>query len=326
VNQRRQFLAWAGALFVLPIPCFAQRTSYARRIGVLSGGSSADLELQASITALVQGLRDLGWRNLHIHARYAERDPGRLRQAARELLAYQPEVVVAATSNEVAVLRDQAPSIPIIFTQVPDPVDAGFVSSFGRPGDYATGIASFDASVCDGSLRALKACAPSINRVAVVFDPVDPSWPAYVRSINAAAPAIGMSWSPAGVQNPAELARELEGFARTPNCALLVLPSLVARNHRDLMIELAARHRLPAIYPRADFAANGGLMSYGVNVPHQYRQAAAYVDRILRGARAADLPAGSPAKLDLAINLETANSLRLTIPRSLLERADLLIG
>lgn len=323
--NKRQFLLSASALLAAPLGVHA-RTRFARRIGVLSGGASTDLELHTAISALVTGLRDLGWTNLQIHARYAERDPARLRPAAKDLLGYQPEVVVAATAQEVAVLQDLTLSIPIVFTQIPDPVNASLVSSFRRPADNVTGLTAFDPALCERSLRALMACAPGVRRIAVAFDPVDPSWPAYVRAINTSTPVLGLAWSAIGAQDAAELTRSLDVFARLPSGALLVLPSLTARDHQDLLIDLATRYRLPAIYPRADFAANGGLMSYGLNVPYLYRHAAAYVDRILRGARPADLPTSAPAKFDFAINTNTAKELGLEIPRTLLESADFVVG
>jgi putative ABC transport system substrate-binding protein len=311
---------------VAPLAARAQSQTFARRVGVLSGGSSGDLELRSAIGALESGLRELGWTNLQILARYAERDPARLRPAAKDLMGYQPEVIVAATKNEVSVLRDLMPSIPIVFTQIPDPVEAGLVSSFGRPSDNVTGVAAFDPSLCDGSLRAILACAPHVARVAVAFDPTDPSWPAYARAIEASARNLRLTWSPVGAQDAAELTRTVGEFARQPNGALFVLPSLTARDYRDLLIELAARYRLPAIYPRADFASSGGLMSYGINVPHLYRDAAAYVDRLLKGARTIDLPPGRPGRFDFVINRQTAKTLGLEIPRLLLQRADLVIS
>src|SRR5713226_1709748 len=303
--QRRQFLLTAGALLAAPFAATAQQVGKVRRIGVQTSNGRADPETQSQIAALVGRLQELGWKdgsNLRIDYRYGEGDSTRAPRLARELLDLRPEVIVAATTTVVTAFRQQTLSIPIVFVQVPDPVAAGFVTSLARPNGNITGFTNFEFSIGGKWLQAIKECAPKISRAAVIFDPGNPSWTAYLRAIEASAPNFGVQLTPAGVRDAAEIRHEIGVLAKLPNGALVVLPSAVTVQHRDLVISLAARRHLPAIYPYNFFAASGGLMSYGV-----------------------DLPVQQPTKFELVINLKTAKALGLSIPKELLLRADRVI-
>ena len=326
--RRRQLLLAAGAYLARPFAAIAQQAGKVRRIGVQTSNGKADPETQSQIAALVGRLQELGWKdgsNLRIDYRYGEGDSTRAPRLARELLDLRPEVIVAATTTATTALRQLTLSIPIVFVQVPDPVAAGFVTNLARPNGNITGFTNFEFSIGGKWLQAIKECAPKVSRAAVIFDPGNPSRTAYLRAIEASAPNFGVQLTPAGVRNAAELEHEIGVFAKLANGALIVLPSAVTVQHRDLVISLAARHRLPAIYPYNFFAESGGLMSYGVDLPDLYRRAASYIDRILKGAKPADLPVQQPTKFELVINLKTAKALGLSIPKELLLRADRVI-
>jgi putative tryptophan/tyrosine transport system substrate-binding protein len=326
--RRRQFLLTASAFLAVPFAVTAQQAGKVRRIGVQTSTARADPETRSQIAALVARLQELGWKdgsNLHIDYRYGEGDSTRAPQLAREMLALRPEVIVAATTPAATALRQLTLSIPIVFVQVPDPVAAGFVTNLARPDGNITGFTNFEFSIGGKWLQAIKECAPKVSRVAVIFDAANPSWTAYLRAIEASAPNFGVQLTPVGARNAAELEHEIGVFAKTANGALVVLPSALTVQHRDLIISLAARHHLPAIYPYNFFASSGGLMSYGVDLPDLYRRAASYVDQILKGAKPADLPVQFPTKLELVINLKTAKALGLTISKELLFRADKVI-
>ena len=230
-------------------------------------------------------------------------------------------MIVAAGTFAATALRQQTLSIPIVFVQVPDPVAAGFVTNLARPEGNITGFTNFEFSIGGKWLEVIKECAPGVSRVALVFDPANPSWAAYVRTIEAAAPSFNVHLTPAGVRDATEIETDITAFAREPNGALVVLPGPVTVQDRGPIIAMAARHRLPAIYPYRLFVTNGGLMSYGGDLADPYKQAASYVDRLLKGAKPADLPVQLPTKFELVINLKTAKALRLTVPPTLRARA-----
>jgi putative ABC transport system substrate-binding protein len=241
---------------------------------------------------------------------------------AAELIELRPDVVLASGALAATALRQQTLSIPIVFVHVVDPVSAGFVTNLARPEGNITGFTNFEFSVGGKWLQLLKECAPSVDRIAVVFDPANPTWAAYLRTIEAAAPSFGVRLIPAGVRDAAEITQRVATFARDPNGALVVLPSPVTIRHRETIIVAAARHRLPTIYPYRFFTVDGGLMSYASDVLDSYRRAASYVDRILRGAKVAELPVQQPIKYELTINVKTAKTLGLALPDSVLARAD----
>jgi putative tryptophan/tyrosine transport system substrate-binding protein len=324
--RRREFITLlGGAALAWPVAARGQQPGAMPRIGLLSVFAESDPEGQALIKELMQGLQELGWvngRNVRIDFRFGGVDAAHISTLATELIELRPDVVLAAGALAATALRQQTLSIPIVFVQVVDPVSTGFVTNLARPEGNITGFTNFEFSVGGKWLQLLKECAPSVDRIAVVFDPANPTWAAYLRTIEAAAPSFGVRLIPAGVRDAAEITQRLATFARDPNGALVVLPSPVTVRHRETIIVAAAQHRLPTIYPYRFFTVDGGLMSYSSDVLDQYRRAASYVDRILRGAKVAELPVQQPIKYELTINVKTVKTLGLTIPDSLLARAD----
>jgi ABC-type uncharacterized transport system substrate-binding protein len=324
--RRREFITLlGGAALAWPVVARGQQPGAMPRIGLLSVFAESDPEGQALIRELIQRLQELGWvngRNVQIDFRFSDTDATRTSMLATELIELRPDVVLAAGALAATALRQQTLSIPIVFVQVVDPVSTGFVTNLARPEGNITGFTNFEFSVGGKWLQLLKECAPSVDRIAVVFDPANPTWAAYLRTIEAAAPLFGVRLIPAGVRDAAEITQRLATFARDPNGALVVLPSPVTVRHRETIIVAAAQHRLPTIYPYRFFTVDGGLMSYSSDVLDQYRRAASYVDRILRGAKVAELPVQQPIKYELTINVKTVKTLGLTIPDSLLARAD----
>jgi putative ABC transport system substrate-binding protein len=273
----------------------------------------------------LQRLQELGWangRNVQIEFRFAGGDEARLSSLATELIELRPEMIIAAATAAAAALRQQTLSIPIVFVLVADPVGQGFVTNLARPEGNITGFTNFEFSMGGKWLQVLKECAPGVSAVAVVFDPNLPTWAPFLRSIESAAPPFGIRLTPVGVRDAADIEQRLAAFAHEPNGALIVLASPVTMQHRQSIIAATARYRLPAVYPFRVFTVDGGLISYGVDVPDLYKRAASYVDRILRGAKAADLPVQEPTKYELTINLKTAKALGLMVPPTLLARAD----
>ena len=270
-------------------------------------------------------MQRLGWtlgRNLSIEYRWPSSNEQRLRSSAAELVKMAPDLIFAATTPALAALHRESRSLPIVFVQVSDPVKLGFVGSLARPGGNITGFTTFEYPVGGKWLELLKDTAPGSSRVAVLHDPDNPSQIAYWQGVEAAAPTFGVQLTRADVRNAADIERAINDFAQQPNGALVVAPTAVTILHRDLIIALAARHRLPAIYPYRYFATSGGFISYGVDLAEQYRQAAGYVDRILRGANPGELPVQLSSKFELVVNLKTAKALGLTIPEPFLQRAD----
>jgi putative ABC transport system substrate-binding protein len=283
-----------------------------------------DPEGQARIAAFHQGLQEWGWtlgRNARIDVRWGAFDADSSRHYATELVALAPEVIVASASAAMGVLQ-QMRTVPIVFVSIIDPVGAGFVESLARPGGNVTGFTNFEYGLSGKWLELLKEIAPSVTRAAVLREAAVASGIGQWAIIQAVAPSLGIELRPIDLRDPGEIERGVLAFAREPNCGLIIVGAPSGAVHRDLIITLAARHRLPAVYPYPYFAHSGGLVSYGPDVVSQVRRAAGYVDRILKGAKPADLPVQAPTKYELVINLKTAKSLGLEVPPSLLARAD----
>jgi putative tryptophan/tyrosine transport system substrate-binding protein len=324
--KRREFMTLlGGAAAAWPLAARAQQSERMQRIGFLSGVPESDPEIQSWARGFVQRLEELGWvngRNLRIDIRFGDTDATRLSMLATELIELGPHVILASGGPAAIAVRQHTFSIPIVFVQVADPVSAGFVTNLARPEGNITGFTNFEFSVGGKWLQLLKECAPSTDRIAVVFDPATPTWAAFLRTIEAAAPSFGLRLIPAGVRNADEIIERIAAFARNPNGALVVLPSSLAIQHRRSIIDVAAMHRLPAVYPFRLFTVDGGLMSYGIRSLDLYIGAASYVDRILRGAKVAELPIQLPTKYELVINLKAATIAGLTIPPTLLVHAN----
>jgi putative ABC transport system substrate-binding protein len=293
---------------------------------VLLPGSEDDPILRAFIAALRQELEQLGWiegRNIKLDYRWAHADADRFRVLAKELVALQPDVIVAVTTTAANALKRETTGIPVVFVNVVDPIGSGLVASLSRPSGNFTGFIHFEPSMASKWLEMLKQVAPSLTRVAVLYsDKTLPSHGVYTRAVEVAAPSFAIMPISTPVNDAAEIERAIDAFAGKPNGGLIVLPDATPVENRDVIITRAGRNRLPAVYPFAFFVRDGGLMSYGVDAMDRYRQAASYVDRILKGAKPADLPVQMPNKFELVINLKTAKALGLTIPQSLLLRAD----
>jgi putative ABC transport system substrate-binding protein len=325
--RRRQFITLlGGAAAAWPLAAHAQQPGGMRRIGVLMASAADDLESQARVAAFVQGLAQLGWsngRNVRIDTRWATTNADDLRRHAAELAALAPDVLVAGTGTATAAPLLQATrTVPIVFVVVIDPVGAGFVASLARPGGNATGFTTFEYGLSGKWLELLKQIAPGVTRAAVLRDPAVASGIGQFGAVQAVAPSLGVELSPVDVRDAPEIERAVTSFARFGNGGLIVTPSPLSTRHRDLIIMLAARHRLPAVYAWRYFVTAGGLISYGPDSIDQYRQAAGYVDRILRGEKPADLPVQSPTRYELIINLKAAKALGLEVPATLLARAD----
>jgi putative tryptophan/tyrosine transport system substrate-binding protein len=324
--RRREFITLLGGAAAWPLTARAQEPERVRRIGVLMASAADDSESQARIAAFLQGLQQLGWadgRNVRIDTRWATTNPDDIRRHAAELAALAPDVLVAATGTvTVAPLLQATRTVPIVFVQVIDPVGAGFVTSLARPGGNATGFTIFEYGMSGKWLELLKAIAPGVTRAAVLRDPAIASGIGQFAAVQAVAPSLGVKLSPVDVRDAPEIERAVTAFARSSNGGLIVTASALAQRHRDLIIALAARHRLSAVYPYRHFVTAGGLSSYGPDSIDPYRCAAGYVDRILKGEKPADLPVQAPTKYELVINLKTAKALGLTVPPTLLARAD----
>ena len=324
--RRRDFLGVIGsAAAAWSLAAHAQQAERMRRIGILLAAASDDAEFQARVGAFLQALALLGWtigRNVRIDTRWATANAAEVRRHAAELAALAPDVILAHGATPVGALLQATRSVPVVFPVATDPVAAGFVDSLARPGGNATGFMSYEFSLSGKWLELLKQVAPSVTRAAVLRDPAIPTGIGLFGVIQAVAPSLRMEVIPVNVRDADEIERAVMAFARTSNGGLIVPPSGLAQLHRDLIVTLAARHKLPAVYYERFFVAAGGLISYGPDYVEQYRQAAGYVDRILKGEKPADLPVQAPTKFDLVINLKTAKTLGLTVPPTLLARAD----
>jgi ABC-type uncharacterized transport system substrate-binding protein len=323
--RRREFLGVLGGAATWPLAARAQQGERVRRIGVLLPAAASEPEVQTRLIAFVQGLAQLGWivgQNVRIDTRWATTSAGEIRRHAAELIALAPDVILAHGASTVGPLLQASRSVPIVFPVVGDPVGAGFVDSLARPGGNATGFSVNEYSIGGKMLELLKEIAPDLIRVAVLRDPATPSGVAQFGVIQAVAPSLRVEVNPVNMRDAVEIERAVAVFARASNGGLIVTGSGPAAFHRDLIVTLAARHKLPAIYFERTFVATGGLISYGTDWVDQYRRAAGYVDRILKGEKPADLPVQAPTKYELVINLKTAKALGLTVPPSVLARAD----
>ena len=295
-----------------------------RRIGALAGIED-DAEGKARFAAFQQGLQELGWtdgRNVRIDYRFGGGDADSIRKHAAELAAFAPDVILAAGAAAVGPMLQAARNVPIVFVIVPDPVGAGFVESLSRPGGNATGFINFEYSIGAKWLELLKQVAPGVTRVAVLRDPFITAGTGQFGAIQSTAPSLGIDVTPVNVRDAGEIERAVVAFARSPNGGLIVTGSALAVVHRNLIIKLAARHKMPAIYFERNFVTSGGLISYGPDYLDQFRRSASYVDRILKGEKPADLPVQAPTKYKLVINLKTAKEIGLTMPPTLLATAD----
>jgi putative tryptophan/tyrosine transport system substrate-binding protein len=325
--RRREFIGLlGGAAGAWPLAARAQQPGGVRRIGVLMASSADDPESQARIAAFVQGLQQLGWtdgRNVRIDTRWATTNIDDIRRHAAELAALAPDVILSGTGTAtVAPLLQATRTVPIVFVLVIDPVGAGFIASLARPGGNATGFTIFEYGMSGKWLELLKEIVPRTTRAAVLRDPTIASGIGQFATIQALGPVLGVELSPLDVRDAPEIERAVTAFAGSDNGGLIVTASALATRHRDLIVALAARHKLPAVYPGRWFVTAGGLISYGPDYVDQFRRAAAYVDRILKGEKPADLPVQAPIKYELVINLKTAKALGLDLSPMLLARAD----
>ena len=325
--RRREFLGvLGGAAAAWPLTARAQQGERVRRIGVLGGLES--LETQGRMAAFRQGLAHLGWndgRNARIDARWSGGDAALARRYAAELVTLAPDVILAIGGAHLGPLLQASRTVPIVFVIVPDPVGSGFVRSLARPRGNATGFMQFEYGLSAKWLELLKEIAPSVTRAVVLWDPTIAPGIGQFAVIQSVAPSLGVELSPVDIRDAGEIERDITDFARSGHGGMFVTASSLSVTHRDLLITLAGRHRLPAIYVDRVNVAAGGLMSYGADFADQYRRAAGYVDRILKGEKPADLPVQAPTKYNLTINLKTAKALGLSVPGTLLTRADEMI-
>ena len=323
--RRREFIAALCAAAVWPLAARAQPGDRVRRIGVLLPATADDPEFQTRLAAFHQTLEQLGWiigRNVRIDTRWATANAADIRRHVAELVALTPDVILAHASTTVGPLLQATRTVPIVFPVAGDPVAAGFVDSLSRPGGNATGFMDFEYGLAAKWLELLKQIAPDITRVAVLRDPGIPTGPAQFGIIQAVAPSLSVEAIAVNVRDAQEIERDVATFARSSNGGMVVTSSSLSRLHRNLIVTLAARHKLPAVYWDRFFVAAGGLISYGSDTIDMYRRAAGYVDRILKGEKPADLAVQAPTKYETVINLITAKALGITVPPSLLARAD----
>jgi putative ABC transport system substrate-binding protein len=324
--QRREFITGlSGAAIAWPLAARAQQADRVRRIGVLLPGAADDPEMQARVGAFLQALALLGWtigQNVRIDIRWATADAAEIRRHAAELAALAPDIILAHANAAVEALLQTTRNIPIVFPVAGDPVGAGFVNSLAQPGGNVTGFAQFEFSLSGKWLELLSEIAPGLRRVAILRDTALGSGTSQFAVIQAAAASLRMEISPVNMRNAGEIEQSVQTFANSPNGGLIVTAGGAAQRHRELIIKLAARHRLPAVYFDRSFVAAGGLISYGTDQVDQFRRAAGYVDRILKGEKPADLPVQAPTKFELVVNLKTAKALGFEVPLILQQRAD----
>ena len=323
--QRREFITLLGGAAAWPLAARAQQPDRMRRIGVLLPATADDPDFQARVGAFLQGLQEAGWtigQNVQIDSRWATTDVVEIRRHAAELAALAPDAILTSSSPALAALQQATRTVPIVFANVVDPVGSGFVDSLARPGGNTTGFLLFEYSLSGKWLELLKQIAPNVSRTAVFRDAANPGGTAQFGAIQIMAPSLGMEVSPLNLHDATEIERAITAFARSANSGLIVTGSALANVYRNLIIELAARAKLPAVYFARYFVVAGGLISYGPDYADQFRRAAGYVDRILKGAKPADLPVQAPNKYELAINLKTAKALGLDVSPMLLARAD----
>ena len=328
--RRREFItALGGAAAAWPVAARAQQREKMRRVGVLMNLASDDAEGQARLAAFLQGLQEAGWavgRNVRIDIRWGAADADHFRKQATELVTLAPDVILASGIPAATPLLQATHTVPVVFAQVVDPVGAGLVANLAQPGGNATGFTVSEYGISGKWLELLKEIAPGVTRVAVLRDPATSSGIGYLGAIRSVAPSFGMELTPIGVSDAAEIERGISAFARASNGGLIVTGNSLTIAHRELIITRAAQHRLPAVYNSRLFVNDGGLVSYGSDSIDPYRRAAGYVDRILKGEKPADLPVQAPTKFELVINLNTAKTLGLEVPSTLVARADDVIG
>jgi ABC-type uncharacterized transport system substrate-binding protein len=323
--RRRDFITLlGGAAVAWPHAARAQQGERIRRIGVLVGLAENDPEMKQRLAAFRQGLEKLGWSesgNVRIDYRFAPAG-AQAHLLARELVALQPDVILAQSTPATAAVKSATSTIPIVFAGVADPIGSGFVASLSRPSGNLTGFLQYEEGITGKWLAMLKEIAPNLTRAALLANPKTAAFNYFLQSAKTLAPSLAIEVVSMPAENARDIERSIEGFAREPNGGLLLPPDTTTVVHRDLIITLAARHRLPAVYSLRVFVAAGGLMFYGIDFVEVYRQSASYVDRILRGAKAADLPVQLPTKFETVVNLKTAKALGLTVPPGLLVAAD----
>jgi putative ABC transport system substrate-binding protein len=327
IRRRRFICALGGAAVAWPLAARAQQPSSVRRIGVLLGFAENDTEAQTRVAALREMLQKLGWtaeHNIRIDERWAAGDVDQLHHYAAELVRLNPDVIVGVSVAAVVALLRETRTIPIVFTQVSDPIGSGFVESLSHPSGNATGFINFEASMGSKWLELLKEIAPGVKRVAIIFNPDTAARGGsfYLGPFNAAAAKLAVTPIEAAAHDAGEIESALNALGTTPNGGVVAMPDALTLVHRELIIALTTRYRIPAIYPFRFFATSGGLMSYGVNPLEQFPRAAVYVDRILKGEKPADLPVQAPTKFELVINLKTAKALGLTVPQIMQMTAD----
>jgi putative tryptophan/tyrosine transport system substrate-binding protein len=323
--RRRDFISLLGGATVWPLSVHAQQPEQMRRIGVLMPFAKSDPVYQARMGAFLQGLQKLGridGRNVQIEYRASAGNAEEIRRYAAELIALAPDVIFATGVSTVVPLQQATRNVPIVFVLVPDPVGAGIVDSLARPGGNTTGFGSYEYGLSGKWLELLKEIVPRVTRVAVLRNPTISAGIGQFAAIQSIAPSLGVDLTPMNVRDAPEIERAIATFAQTPNGGVIVTGSALAAAHRDLLVTLTAEHKLPAVYFDRSFVAAGGLVSYGSDNLDQYRAAAGYVDRILEGEKAADLPVQAPTKYETVINLKTAKALGLEIPAPVLARAD----
>ena len=326
--RRRDFItviAGLGAVWLLTLTARAQQPQRMRRIGVIIPGTADDAEYQARMAAFLQELQQLGWsdgRNVRIDTRWAAGDANLFRKYATELVAFEPDAILAPGSTSLGLLLQTTRTVPIVFATILDPVGAGFVESLARPGGNATGFIAFECGLSGKWLELLKQIAPNLTRVAVLRDPAVAAGIGQFAAIQSVAPSLGVELRPIDVREANEIERAVTMFARSANAGLIVTAASGSAIHADLIVSLAARHKLPAVYGNRHFVTGGGLISYGPDRVDQYRRAAAYVDRILKGEKPADMPVQAPTKFELVINLKTAKALGIAVPPALLAQAN----
>ena len=323
--QRREFITLLGGTLALPLTARAQQPERMRRIGVLMAYAESDQEGQAWMVAFWKGLQKLGWtegRNVRIDTRWAAADVETMQRFAKELVTLQPDLILTQNTPTTAAMLQQTRTIPIIFANVADPVGSRFVTNFPRPGGNVTGFILFEPTMAGKWLNMLKEIAPNVNRAAFLFNPATAPYADYLGSFQASAWSLAVEAIAAPVHSPSEFEAVFSTLARDPNGGLVAMADIFLSNHRVEIITLATRYRIPAVYPFHQFTEVGGLLSYGNDPPDNFRRAATYSDRILKGEKPADLPVQAPTKYELVINLKTAKALGLEVPASLLARAN----
>lgn len=323
--RRREFIIGSSVAAMFPCAVRAQRPDGVRRVGVLAGLAEDDPEIQSRLAAFRRGLERRGWsenRNVRVDIRFAAAQADRYRSLARELVAMRPDVILAHSTPVVAALQQESGAIPIVFVTVSDPIGSGFIASLDRPGGNLTGVMMYEVGITGKWLALLKEIAPSVKRAAFIANPKTTVFDYFLRSANDMAPSFNIELVPSHVDSEADIERAIVAFAREPGGGLILPPDSTTIRYRDLIIELAARYRLPAVYTASYFVAAGGLVSYGIDQVDMFRLAASFVDRILRGDKPAVLPVQAPTKYETAVNLKTAKGLGLTVPPGLLVAAD----